>query len=98
MMTKNEGVLLASRAFALYLVCWGLSDITYLPQYLLSYRHHSSVLIATDYWSTYHALAFWFHIVRIVALLAAAGRLYHCGERVQRFFLPIEQAGSAPDN
>lgn len=97
-MTKREGILLASRALAFYLLCWALSDITYLPQYLLSYRHHSSVLIATDYWSTYHALAFWFHIVRIVALLAAASWLYRCGERVQRFFLPVEQAGNAPDN
>jgi hypothetical protein len=90
-MTRKEGVLLASRALSVYLLCWGLSDVTYLPQYLLSVGHHSVALIGHDYWSTYYSLGFAFHVVRIIALFAAASWFYRCGARVQGFFFPSEE-------
>lgn len=90
-MTRREGLLLASRAFALYLVCWGLSDVTYLPQLLLSLKHHSSVLISQDYWWRYYLVVLSFHTLRVVALLATAGWLYRCGAGVEAFLLPSEK-------
>jgi hypothetical protein len=98
MMTRREGLFLASRAFALYLLCWGLSDVTYLPQVLLSVKHHSSVLLSEDYWSRYYLADLAFHILRIVALFTTAGWLYRCGPRVESYFFPPEkvpQAGPA---
>lgn len=91
-MTKREGLLLASRAFALYLLCWGVSEVTYLPQLVLSIKHHSSVLISEDYWSRYYLVDFAFHILRIVALFATASWLYRCSPRVESYFLPPEKA------
>jgi hypothetical protein len=41
-MTKRDAVVLASRALALYLICWALSDITHLPQIILEFRHHGT--------------------------------------------------------
>ncbi len=84
--------MLASRAFALYLLCWGLSEVTDLPQVLLSVKHHSSVLISQDYWSRYYLVDLAFHIVRVVALFATAGWLYRCGPRVENYFFPPEKA------
>src|SRR3954464_10380643 len=60
-MTKKEGILLASRALTLYLLCWGLSDLTYLPQELLSARHHYA---AHDYWLTYYVFELTFESSR----------------------------------
>jgi uncharacterized membrane protein len=97
-MTRKEGVLLASRAFALYLLCWALSDLTYVPQTLLSLRHHSSVLITRDYWSAYYGVELTFRIVRIVALFGVASWLYRCGRRVEDFLLPIKQAVTTQEN
>jgi hypothetical protein len=97
-LTKKEAVMLASRAFALYLICWGLSDVTYLPQLALDLqRHwrHSSVLMP-DYWWTYYRVGMVIHLVRILALFAAAGWLLKCGKRVQVFFLPSEQTEPGP--
>lgn len=86
-MTKKEGVLLASRALTLYLLCWGLSDLTYLPQELLSARHHYGT---HDYWLTYYCIELSFRTVRIIALFAAAMWLYSCGKQVEAFFFPHE--------
>jgi hypothetical protein len=90
-MTKKEGILLASRALTLYLLCWGLSDLTYLPQELLSARHHYA---AHDYWLTYYAFELTFRIIRIVALFAAAMWLYSCGKQVESFFFPRDAEAS----
>jgi hypothetical protein len=94
-MTKKEGILLASRALSVYLLCWALSDMSYLPQYLLSIGHHSFALIGHEYWSTYYFLGFAFHVVRIIALFAAASWFYHCGVRVEEFFFPSEEPGAS---
>jgi hypothetical protein len=71
----------------IYLLCWGLSDLTYLPQELLSVRSHYG---AHDYWLTYYGIELTFRIVRIIALFAAAIWLYSCGKQVEDFFFPHE--------
>jgi uncharacterized membrane protein len=91
-MTRREALLLASRALALYLLCWALTEVTYLPQRLFSLTHRSSVLISRDYLSTYDLVGLWFHALRIVALFATAAWLYRGGAPVEAFFLPPEKA------
>ena len=93
-MTKREAVMLASRALALYLICWGVSEVIFVPQLALDLHHHwhrTSVLLS-DYLWTYYRVRMVFHLIRILALFAAAGWLWKCGKTVQRFFLPSEQA------
>jgi hypothetical protein len=92
-MTKRDAAMLASRAFALYLICWGLSDVTYLPQLALDlHRHwHPSSIFTHDYLWTYYRVRMVFHVIRILALFVAAGWLLKGGKKVQRFFLPLEE-------
>ena len=96
-MTKREAVVLASRALALYLICWALSDVTHLPQVVFSFRHHSSVLVTHDYWWNYYRIELTFYLVRIVALFVTAGWLIKPGEGIYRYFFPSEQAKTKPD-
>lgn len=90
-MTKKEGVLLASRALALYLLCWGLSDLTYVPQEFLSARYRFGT---HGYLLTYNIIELTFRIIRIVALFAAAMWLYSCGKQVEGFFFPHQAEAS----
>ena len=102
-MTKKEGVVLASRALALYLICWGLSDVTYLPQVLLDvyhHSHHSSVLAneaGPDYFLTYHKVQLVFYLFRITALLLTARWLIKHGDGVYRYFFPSERSDAQPN-
>ena len=72
-------------------MCWGLSEVTYFPQRLISLTHHSSVLISSDYWSRYDLVGLSLHILRIVALFATAAWLYRGGAGVEAFLLPPEK-------
>jgi hypothetical protein len=101
MMTRREGLLLASRAFALYLLCWGLSEVSYLPQRIVLLRHHTSVLTSPTWsLSTYDVVGLSFHMVRIVALFATASWLCRGGKGVETFLLPTDTppASGAPAN
>ena len=88
-MTRKDGVLLASRAFALYLLCWALTDLTYLPQEVLGFRHHGG-----DYLFTYYAVGVGFRVVRIIVLLAVMNWLFKGGRSVESFFFPGESRAS----
>jgi hypothetical protein len=93
-MTRKDAVLLASRALALYLIAWGLNDLSYVPQAVLSFRHNTSVLYTNSYLRTYYGLALVVHVLRSIALFVAAAWLYRCRGRVQAFFLPPETSAS----
>ena len=90
-MSTRDGVYIASRAFALYLFCWMLDNVTYLPGRILAFTHHAnqrSVLFASDYFYTSDVLTLSFTLVRIIGLGVAAYCLWRCGPRVQAFFTP----------
>jgi hypothetical protein len=88
MMTKREGLLLATRAFGLYLTVWGLVEVTYLPQALLSFLHHASTSDYHDYLWAYYGLSLSLYLVRVVSLFVAARWLLKGGTSVAEFFLP----------
>lgn len=88
-MDKREAVMLASRALALYLICWALSDITHLPQIILEFRHHGTAA-AHDFSWNYYRVDLTFYIVRIVALLVTAEWLIKGGNGVHKYFLPSD--------
>jgi hypothetical protein len=93
-MTKRDAVVLASRALALYLICWGLNELTILPQVIFQFRHHGSTA-AHDYLWNYYRIELTFYIVRTVALFIAAEWLIKCGPGVHKYFLP-SAGGSQP--
>lgn len=97
MMTRRDAVILASRALALYLFAWGLNDLSYVPQTVVSLRHHYSVLSSNDYWFSYYGLELLVRIGRLAALFVTAAWLYACGPRVQRFFLPVDETASTDE-
>jgi hypothetical protein len=90
MMTRRDAILIASRAFALYLICWALTDVTYLPQTVFSLRHHSSALITHDYLWTYYRVEAVFRLIRILALFVTATWLLKGSKGVEDFFLPTK--------
>jgi hypothetical protein len=71
-----------------------LSDITYMPQTILSLRHHSSVLAGQDYFWTYYRVEATFRLIRIVALFIAATWLMKAGPSVESFLMPEKLARS----
>lgn len=85
-MSKTEAVLIASRVVALYLFCWALDALSYLPGRLKLIQHWTS-----DYWHSYDMLNLEFTVLRVVALLGAALLFYECGPRVEAFLLPTQK-------
>lgn len=89
-MSTKEAVTIASRALAVYLLFWLLSDVTYLPSNLFSLWHHRNVLGATE-WTTYlrdsEVISLSFRLLRMVALFFAVQWFYRSGPGVQGYFL-----------
>lgn len=100
-MTTKAAIYIASRAFALYLLCWMLSDVTYLPGRIFSLAHHASglsVLSPPSYLNTEERISLAFTLVRIVGLAVAAASLGRCGPRIQTFFTAPDNPGSQPND
>jgi hypothetical protein len=96
-MTRKEALLLVSRGSAVYLLCWAIGTITYLPERLLSFTHHasSSGLLTENYLRNYDLISIALLFVRVVALFALANWFYNCGPKVEDFFFAPEQAANA---
>lgn len=95
-MTKQEGILVASRGFGLYLTVWGLVELTYVPAALMSFLHHSLTVGYRDYWFAYYGLSLSLHLVRLVGLFVAARWLLKSSDGVARFFYPESEAAQKP--
>jgi len=88
-MSKKELVLLASRAFALLLIVWAASDVTYLPERLFEFLHYvtrRSVLQQHDYLSSYYLLVTFLNVLRTVVFFVAATAFWKCGPRIEALF------------
>jgi hypothetical protein len=95
-MSKRDLVFVMSRTFALLLIASALADLSYLPERLFALTHHlaqSSVLAKYDYWSSYYLVITSFLVVRVLALLLAAGSFWRCGPWVQGLFTPGQDNG-----
>jgi hypothetical protein len=99
-MSRKELVSLASRAFALLLISWGLVEITYLPDRLFALSHHLSLrsaLATYDYWSRYYLILTVSGVVRMIAMFLAAALFWRCGPRVEALFSPQQNNQEPPD-
>jgi hypothetical protein len=103
-MSRKELIFVLSRAFALYLCCWGLVEVSYLPERLFSLAHYTNerpVFADHDYHSSYYLVVTAFLFARMLALFYASGWFWRCGPRVQALFDVRDRAaalqGSSPE-
>jgi len=86
-MSTRETVIIASRALAVYLLFWFVSDLTYLPSNMFSLWHHRNMLGATE-WTTYlrnsDVISISFRLLRMAGLFFA----------VQWFIARVQQYNS----
>ena len=96
-MTRKEALLLISRAIAIYLLCWAVDALTYLPERLFAFAHHASLngLVSENYLRNYYFVGLALLFVRIVALFALANWFYQCGPKVENLFFASERAANA---
>ena len=101
-MTYEQGIRIASRTFAAYLLFWVISDATLIPRQVLDIVHEvkgpivdRSVFSAfkASFYLRVYILYLFENILRMALWLMAAGWFYRCTPRIQRFFTAQE----APD-
>jgi hypothetical protein len=101
-MSKKDAVVLASRALALLMAVWALSEASSLPGSLLSFLHYSDQdpgsSAAVQYWRHYHLVTLGFLVTRVVGYSFMARWLYKGGPDVEQLFLPFESQESAGQN
>jgi hypothetical protein len=86
--TKKDLVVVASRAFAMYLIIWALSDLSNVSIDVFVVRHYSA--LPGEYIYKYHRMELYHRLGMIVALSLAATWFYKCGLVLERFFSPDE--------
>ena len=98
--STKQAVTTVSRALAVYLLFWFLSDLTYLPSDLFSLWHHQNMLGATD-WIRYlrdsNRISLSFRLLRMVILFFAVQWFYRSGPAVQAYFLASSDGEMAPE-
>jgi len=87
-MTRKDAVTLASRAFSIYLLCWALDALSYLPERLFAFTHYASLtgFASAAYSKNYYFVALALLFVRVVTLFAFANWFYQAGPKVESFF------------
>ncbi len=101
-MSRKDAAVLASRALALLMAVWALSDASSLPGSALSFLHYSSEepwsSAAAQYWRHLHLVSLCFLVTRIVGFSFLSRWLYKGGSDVERLFLPSELEERADHN
>ena len=96
-MTYEQGIRIASRTVAAYLLFWAVSDATYLPRETLSVVHaihvYGAGFSALSAFSAFYSIRLYVlylaeNILRIALWLVAAGWFYRCDPRILKFFGP----------
>ncbi len=93
---RDQAIILASRAFAAFLLFWVVEDITELPREIFSVMHYlrgstqAGVGLAEALRSSYllgdYMMYLLANILHIALWLLAAGWFYRCGPRIRNFF------------
>jgi hypothetical protein len=83
-MTKKELVLVTSRAFAMYLIIWALSDLSYISLDIFAAKHYSA--LPGEYLDRYHRMELYHRLMMIVVLFLGSVWFYRCGPVLERFF------------
>jgi hypothetical protein len=86
--TKKDLVVVASRAFAMYLIIWALSDLSMVSIDLFSVKHYSA--LPNEYLDKYYYMLLYRRLAMIVVLFPGAVWFYRCGPVLERCFSPDE--------
>jgi hypothetical protein len=90
--TYEQGIRIATRTFAAYLLVWAVADTMYLPREFMSVTHEfrgsESVFSAFkgSYFARLYIMYLAENVLRIALLLMAAAWFYRCTPRIHRFF------------
>jgi hypothetical protein len=84
-MSREEIVLLVSRALSIIQAASALLDVTYVPAYLFSANHYAS---DAGYIGTIHRIELVAMLARIVGLSVVAWLFWRCGPWVTGLLLP----------
>jgi hypothetical protein len=95
-LTREQAILIASRAFAAFLLFWVIDDITILPREIFAIAHYihetasvlgtNTSLPGTSYLQRGYILDLLANVLRMALWLVGAGWFYRCGPSIQRFF------------
>lgn len=89
-LSRNEIVLLVSRALAVMYAISALLDVTYVPEYLISLHHYSGVA-GTSYLESIHRVYVGAMLFRIVGLSMLAWLFWGCGPWIARILFPVRE-------
>lgn len=97
-MSREDYVRLAGRALGFFVLLWFLTELTYLPEYALSFLHYLAIaqLSTADSQSYYsyerslHLFTFGFLVTRIIGLAYLSWWLFRGGAEVVNLLLPEE--------
>src|SRR5216684_2639885 len=91
-MSRKDGILLASRTLAVLVTVWALAEVSYLPGSLHSFLHYvnreMSSAPGVEYMRHLHFIALGFLITRIVGFSLVARWLYNGGPEIDELLLP----------
>jgi hypothetical protein len=97
--STKEAVTIASRALAVCLLFWFLSDLTLLPSNLFSLWHHRNMLGANE-WTIYlrdsEVISQSFRLLRMVALFFAVQWFYRSGPTIHQYFMASPDEETSP--
>jgi len=91
--SKDQILLLVSRAIAVIQCITAILEISYLPERLMSLHHYHCPggILATDYLARQYSTAVAFLCFRIAALLVLAWAFWQCGPRLRAMLLPDDR-------
>ena len=94
-MTRDEAVVLVSRALAIIQLVTAAIEVTYLPERILSVAHYARLgngLSSTaDYFLRLDVIELCGYLVRIPSLLLLALIFWNCGPWIARVLLPARK-------
>jgi hypothetical protein len=90
--SREDFVVLASRTLAVLLMVWALTDVSYLPGYVHSFLHYTSVQLAspsaTQFYRHSNLIDVSFLVVRIIGFSLLSRWLFKGGPEVAALLLP----------
>lgn len=90
-MSRKEAVSIASRALAMLMTVWALTEVSHLPSTLYSYLRYTneqSLSSANLYWRHQYLIQLGFLITRIIGYSLTAVWLFKGGSEVEELLLP----------
>lgn len=94
-MSKQEAIVIASRALAILMSVWALVDVSYLPEYVQSYVHYmyyetttSTDLRYLQYMQHIHLISLAFLVTRLIGYSLLARWLFKGGPDIAELLLP----------